>query len=582
MLKAFLYFFPVCITTALCAGDPARDLHTVFAEHWEYTMERYPEYASRLGDRRFNDRWKDNSPKAFQHHHEQDKIFLRRVLAVDRSRLSAADQLNYDLFVKDMESDIEEFSYRLYLMPLSHRGGIQTSDDLANSLRFSTVKDYTDWIARLEAMPALMDQTIAIMREGMGSGMLHPKVLMRRVPRQIDKQIVAAAEESPFFKPFKSFPSSIPPEEQACLKEKAATAVADSVIPAFTKFKSFFVEEYLPASLDEVGVWQLPKGDALYKFRVRRFTTTELTPEEIHNIGLREVARIRKEMETVKGKSGFEGSLKEFFTYLRTDPRFYHETPEELLDAYRALTRRIDPLMVNLFKKLPRMPYGVMPIPENIAPDTTTAYYSRPAADGSRAGRFFINLYKPETRPKWAMMALSLHEAVPGHHLQISLAMEQGDMPNFRRYGGYTAFVEGWGLYAEFLGEEVGLYEDPYDKFGQLTYEMWRALRLVVDTGLHAFKWERRRAIDYFLENAPKSELDITNEIDRYLAWPGQALAYKIGELKFKELRRLCARTLGSDFDVRDYHDALMRSGAVPLDIAEREIKTWLKKQSAP
>ena len=582
MLRAILFYLPVCITTALCASDPARDLHAVFAEHWEYTMERHPEYASKLGDRRFNDRWTDYSPEAFLLHHEQDKIFLRRVLAVDRSRLSASDQLNYDLFVKETESDIEEFSYRFYLLPLSHRGGIQTFDDLANSLRFSTVKDYTDWIARLEAMPALMDQTIAIMREGIGSGMLHPKVLMRRVPKQIDKQIVAALEESPFFKPFKSFPTSISSEDQTRLKEKAATAVADSVIPAYTKFKSFFVEEYLPASLDEVGIWQLPKGEALYQFRARRFTTTELTPEEIHNIGLREVARIRKEMEEVKKRSGFEGSLKEFFTYLRTDPKFYHETPEELLTAYRALTRRIDPLMVNLFKTLPRMPYGVMPIPENIAPDTTTAYYMRPAADGSRAGRFFINLYKPETRPKWAMMALSLHEAVPGHHLQISLAMEQGDMPNFRRYGGYTAFVEGWGLYAEFLGEEVGLYEDPYDKFGQLTYEMWRALRLVVDTGLHAFKWGRRRAIDYFLENAPKSELDITNEIDRYLAWPGQALAYKIGELKFKELRRLCAGTLGGNFDVRDYHDALMRSGAVPLDIAEREIKTWLKTQSAP
>lgn len=582
MLRAILFFLPVCITTALSYGDPARDLHAVFAEHWEYTMEQHPEYASRLGDRRFNDRWTDYSPEAFLRRHEQDKIFLGRVRVIDRSRLSEADQLNYDLFVKESESDIEGFSYRTYLLPLSHRGGIQTSDDLANSLRFSSVKDYDDWVARLEAMPALIDQTVVLMRKGIQSGILHPKVIMQRVPKQIDKQIVAAPEESPFFKPFKSFPVSISSEDQARLKDKAAAAISESVIPAFSGFKLFFVEEYLPASLGEVGIWQLPKGEALYQFLARRFTTTELTPEEIHDIGLSEVARIRKEMEEVKKRSGFEGSLKEFFTYLRTDPEFYHETPEELLTAYRALTRRIDPLMVNLFKTLPRMPYGVMPIPENIAPDTTTAYYSRPAADGSRAGRFFINLYKPETRPKWAMMALSLHESVPGHHLQISLAMEQGDMPNFRRYGGYTAFVEGWGLYAEFLGEEVGLYEDPYDKFGQLTYEMWRALRLVVDTGLHAFKWERHRAIDYFLENAPKSELDIINEIDRYLAMPGQALAYKIGELKFKELRRLCARTLGDAFDVRDYHDALMRSGAVPLDIAEREIKAWLKTQSTP
>ncbi|HEY6968069.1 MAG TPA: DUF885 domain-containing protein [Candidatus Angelobacter sp.] len=554
----------------------SKTLHDLFAAEWDYDMQQHPERASELGDRRWNDRWTDESLEAHERRHQHDQDVLTRLAKIDRAALSPADQLNYDLFKKQYSDRVEGYKFHWFLLPLNQREGIQTIDDLADALRFDTVKDYDDWIGRLRAFPALMDQTISVMRQGVRERMVHPKVIMQRLPAQIDKQIVTDATKSGFYKPFLHFSKNVSSADQQRLQSAARQAIEQQVVPAFQKFKQFFVSEYLPACYDQVGAWQLPHGDELYAYDVRRYTTTNQTPEQVHQTGLREVARINAEMQQVMQQTGFKGSREQFFNFLRTDPQFFYKTPEDLFEAYKAIAKTVDPNLVKMFKTLPRLPYGVEAIPDAFAPDTTTAYYRQGAGDGSRAGTYFVNLYKPDTRPKWEMMALTLHESVPGHHLQLARAQEMGNMPMFRRFGGYTAFVEGWGLYAESLGDDMGLYGNPYSKFGQLTYEMWRAVRLVVDTGIHAKHWTRDQAIQYFKENAPKHELDIVNEVDRYIAWPGQALAYKTGELKIKELRAHARQELGDKFDIKEFHDVVLGSGALPLDILERTVNDWI------
>jgi uncharacterized protein (DUF885 family) len=580
-LVPVLLLVQVAMSTDVRADEPsaAEKLHAIFEAEWERTMRDYPTFASSLGDLRYNTEWTDKSLEAIERRHAHQRDVLKQLAGIDAAALSPADQLNLTLFRKQYATDVEEHQYQWYLVPLNQRSGIQDASSLADSLRFETVRDYEDWIARMQALPNYMEQTIALMRRGIETGMLHPKVVMQRVPAQIARQVVEKPSDSLFFKPFRKFPEAIGTEQRARLTKAAETAIAQQVVPAYGTFQTFFNDEYLPACFDKVGAWQMPRGREFYAFQARKFTTTDLTPQEIHEIGQREVRRIRAEMEQIQQEVKFEGTFQEFLEHLRTDPQFYFQHPNELLEAYRAICKQVDPQLVKLFRKLPRIPYGVEPIPMHLAPDTTTAYYRPPSADGLRAGTYFVNLYKLEARPKYEIEVLSLHEAVPGHHLQIALAMELDDVPAFRRYTGYTAFVEGWGLYSESLGEDLGLYRDPYSKFGQLTYEMWRAVRLVVDTGMHHLQWSREQAIDFFAANTAKSLLDIENEVDRYISWPGQALAYKIGELKIKELRARAEEKLGERFDIREFHDVVLSSGAVPLDVLEQKVEGWLAEK---
>jgi len=568
------------LPVGLCAhADPGEDFATLLTEAWEWQLTEYPVFASRLGDRRRNDQWQDLSLAAFTRRHEDQQAFLRRLRAIDSAALTTDDQLNYDLFRRELENGIDGHQYKNYLMPMSQRGGVQSLESTAETVRLATVEDYEDWLARMAGVENIIEQTMKLQEEGRKSGYMPPKILMERIPDQIGSQLVEDPELSPFFIAFAEMPDAINETDQERLRQTAKDLIDESIVPAYRRFSRYFNDTYLPASRDSIGASSLPNGEAFYEYRTQSFTTTSMTPDEIHRLGLNEVKRIRGEMQLIIDELEFDGDFADFLHFLRTDSQFYYDTSEELFDGYLAVSKRIDPELVKLFGRLPRIPYGLRPIPDNIAPDTTTAYYNQPAADGSRPGYYYVNLYRPEVRPKYEMEVLSVHEAVPGHHLQISLQMELEETPEFRKYIDFTAFTEGWGLYSESLGYELGLYKDPYSHFGALTYDMWRAVRLVVDTGMHYKGWTRQQAIDFFMDNAAKTETDIVNEIDRYISWPGQALAYKIGQLKMLELRRKCEGALGDDFDIKAFHDEMLGAGALPMEILETRMNRWLAEQ---
>ncbi len=567
------------LASGACFADATSDFTSLLDEHWEWQMSTSPVFASMLGDRRYNDQWADMSLNAIKQRHVETREFLRRTYAIDSDALSDEDKLNHELFRRKLQDSVDEYQFSDYLMPFEHRGGIQNVESVTNQLRLVSIEDYEDWLARIEQLDDVIDQTIKLAEEGRKQGIVPPKILMQRIPDQLALQVVDFAADSPLFKAFQYMPDSISASDRERLRAAATDVLEDDILPAYKKLDRYFNQKYLPAASDSIGLSALPNGNAWYEHLARSFTTTRMTPDDIHRLGLEEVKRIRDEMEQVIAEVEFEGSFQDFLVFLRTDPQFYYDNPEDLYEAYLATSKRIDPELVKLFGLLPRMPYGVIPIPDAVAPDTTTAYYSAPAADGSRAGIYWVNLYRPEVRPKYEIEVLSVHEAMPGHHLQLALQQELGDMPMFRRFGGFTAFVEGWGLYSEGLGYDLGLYKHPYSRFGQLTYDMWRAVRLVVDTGMHYKGWTRQQAIDFFKDNAAKAEHDIVNEIDRYLLMPGQALAYKIGQLKILALRDRAQRQLGENFDIRAFHDHLLGAGALPLDLLEQRMDTWLAAQ---
>ena len=547
-------------------------------ENWQDTMEKSPLFASLLGDKRYDDKISSNSIDDFIAESEYERYVLDVLNEINPNNLSEENQLNYRLLKSDYEINLEGRKYPGYYMRLNQRGGVQDYYLYGNRLNFVDLQSYKNWFERVKGYTQNVRNSLEINREGLELGYTQPKLVTRGVSAQIGAMLERDLEDHPYYKIFKSVGEVASAQEAEELQNEVKDFIQNVLNPTYQELYDFLVNEYLPKSRDSIGISDVPNGKEWYEYLARYHTTTDLTPDEIHEIGLREVAKIRAEMEGIIEQVGWDGDFNSFLQYLRTDPRFYFETGEELLQAYRAMSKEIDAYMPTLFNKLPRAPYGVIPIPMESAPFTTTAYYNAPSE--GRPGYYYANLYMPEVRPKYEIPVLSVHEAVPGHHHQISLAQEMENVPNFRKYLSITAFVEGWGLYSEQLGESMGIYDDPYDKFGQLTYDMWRAVRLVVDTGMHYKSWSRDDAVNLFLENTAKTEQDINNEVDRYIAWPGQALAYKIGQLKIMELRDKSKEALGEDFDIKDFHDHILSFGSIPLSILEEKVDEFIEAES--
>ncbi len=565
---------------APATGGENQRLHEFFKAEWEWNLQEAPLFATHVGDQRYNDRWPDISPEAIARRKKHRQELLGKIRSFQRDRLPPEDQLNYDLFLRNASVDAELDRYPREYMPVSQRvTPPSTLADLVPTTRLASTSDYQQLINRLRAFPKYVDQTQELMRKGLQAGIMPPRVILQKVGAELEQYLASDPQKSPVYEAaFAHFPASISTAEEKRLRAEVTAAIRDAVTPSVRRFKEFFVSTYEPKARASVGISELPDGKAWYATAIRALTTTDLSAEEIHRLGLSEVARIRGEMQAAMKQAGFSGELPDFFKFLRTDPQFFFSDRNSLLMAYRDIAKRIDPELIKVFRTLPRLPYGVLPVPAHSERTQTTAYYQRGSPEAARAGIFFANTYDLKSRPKWEMEALALHEAVPGHHLQLALAQELPDTPEFRRFGGYTAFVEGWGLYAESLGPELGMYREPYSKFGQLTYEMWRAIRLVVDTGMHAKGWTREQALQFFRNNTGKAEHDMEVEVDRYISWPAQALAYKLGELKIKELRAHAAKELGARFEVREFHDRVLGSGALPLSILDARIRSWVSE----
>jgi uncharacterized protein (DUF885 family) len=577
-------------TSANTANNEVGRFRAFLEDVWGRWMRDYPEWATLVGYPGQNRRWTDRSAAGYEarvkHLHES----LDAMQKVRRDSLPANEQLNYDLYLKVLKGSEESLQYGGSPMhatgnrwiPITQMDGVQQEPAALLALMpHQTVADYEDILARLESLPEVIEQTMALMKEGVQLGYTPPKITIRDVPKQVEGLTPSDPMESALLQAFKEFPPAISEPDRAKLIDRAKQIYTTREVPAYRKLHDYLVSTYIPACRESIAASALPNGAAAYAFNVRWHTTTQLTPAQIHEIGVSEVKRIRAEMDKVIQSTGFKGNFREFTEFLRTDPRFFYDNAEDLVNGYRIIVKKIDPELAHEFGKLPRLPYGVVVIPAFSAPSQTTAYYQLGSPRAGRPGSYFVNTYNLKARPKWEMEALSLHESVPGHHLQLALAQELEGVPEFRRHVDYTAFVEGWGLYAESLGEELGMYKDPYSTFGQLTYEMWRAVRLVVDTGMHSMGWTRQQAIDFFRENTSKTDQDITVEVDRYIVWPGQALAYKIGQLKIRELRKKAEKELGVRFNVRAFHDAVLEQGGVPLDLLETHVNEWIEKQKA-
>ncbi|HEX3655300.1 MAG TPA: DUF885 domain-containing protein [Pirellulales bacterium] len=562
------------VLAAPTASDQLREL---LAADWDFEMHWDPLWATHVGDHRFDDRLPDRGLRQEQAYLAEKRQTLARWQAIDWRQLAPRQRLDYDTFGILLKNTIAEEEFQTYLIPITNRSGFHISfPELPDNVPLNTKRNYENYIARLRAFGRYADQNIDLLRAGIERGMTLPAEVLRDYRRPIDAQIVDDPKQSALYKPFLKFPNAIGTDDRPRLAAAARDAIRGSVVPAYQRFLAFMRDEYVPHARGSIAASALPRGREFYRHRVRSYTSLDLSPEQVHELGQSEVKRIDAEMRSVIGRVGFKGDFAAFVAQLRSDPKFYADSPEALLKQVAWVMKQVDGRLPSLFGTLPRTPCGIRQVPAFIAPSTTTAYYQQPSGDGTRAGFYFVNTYDLKSRPLFEVEALTCHEAIPGHHLQLALQQERADLPKFRRFGDFTAFIEGWGLYAERLGLELGLYEDPFSDFGRLSYEAWRACRLVVDSGIHYFGWTRQQAIDFMAAHTALTMHNIRSEVDRYIAWPGQALAYKVGELKFRELRKRATERLGERFDVRRFHDVVLAGGAVPLSLLEKQVDAWI------
>jgi uncharacterized protein (DUF885 family) len=584
--RVFFVVLAALAATAPAAAEPPPGAGARFAElvdrEWAWRLREFPTLATAVGVHDFDDRLEDASLAAYARRDGETAAFLAELDAVDRAALSEPDRVDYDIFRRQLVERRDAYRFGDHLLPLNADSGFHTSFALLHrGCPFATPRDYENYLARLEAFPAWLDQHVERMREGIRRGTTIPRATLVGIETSIEPLASGAPERHAVHEPFARFPATFAPETKAALAARAREVVAAKVIPAYRGFLEFMTREYVPAARATLAASELPDGEAYYRFLVRSFTTLDLDARAIHELGLSEMARLRSEMEQAMRESGFAGSFEEFLAHLRTDPRFYAKSPEELIKEASWIAKRADAALPRLFGRLPRQPYGVMPVPEALAPKYTSGRYAGSPRESTEPGWYWVNTYALDKRPLYNLEALTLHEAVPGHHLQGALAEEAEEVRPFRRYDYISAFGEGWGLYSEYLGLEMGFYADPYSRFGYLGYQAWRASRLVIDTGLHAFGWPRERAIDYLAANTSLPLHEATTEVDRYISWPGQALSYYLGYLEIRKLRERAERALGERFDVRAFHDEVLRRGAVPLPVLEAAIDAWIAARSA-
>jgi uncharacterized protein (DUF885 family) len=587
MLIPFARTAAAALLTLLCstllaghagaAPNAAAELRKLLDDDWNFEMRWDPLWATHVGDHRYDDLLPDRGLKQEQAYLDEKEQVLARWQAINRKQLSPRESLDYDTFGILLKNTIAEEEFQTYLMPITNRSGFHISfPELPEHVPLNTTHDYENYLARLRAFGHYADQNIELMRVGLKRGITLPGEVLHGYRRPIDAQIVDDPRRSDLYKPLQKFPAAIGKDDQSRLAAAGREAIAESVVPGYQRFLAFMRDEYVPHARGSIAAAALPRGRDFYRHRVRSYTSLDLTPEQVHELGQSEVKRIDDEMRGVMARVGFKGDFAAFVSHLRSDPKFYADTPEALLKQAAWVMKKIDGQLLTLFRTLPRTPCGIRQVPAYIAPDTTTAYYMQPSGDGTRAGFYYVNTYDLKSRPLFEIEALTCHESIPGHHLQLALQQERTDLPKFRRFGDFTAFIEGWGLYAERLGLELGLYEDPYSDFGRLSYEAWRACRLVVDSGIHYFGWTRQQAIDFMAAHTALAMHNIRSEVDRYIAWPGQALAYKVGELKLRELRSRAAKRLGDKFDVRGFHEVVLAGGAVPLSLLEKQVDAWI------